>query len=204
MPRSINKIPQIISSFFLGFIICLFLTEFNLIPTEGDIKLLDIISLFISVFTLAIAYYFGSVLDRQKTKEGYKFDFVGSKLDDMRQVSKELNLLLSDKECKYTTVLSKLKQIGMMFEDFKEAIKVCDFEINQKEEIELMNYFTQVKRLATEDPKYDLTKKILLYKETNEVSIENDIIKYADVRINEVKTTLNKFNNLLFKYTVEN
>ena len=199
LSRNNRKILYIFIAFLFGIFIDRFIKEIPFLKLDRTIDILEIFEIFVALLTLGVAVYIASIVEPKKKKEEYIFEFVKSRLEDVKKDISNLYITLSERTVPIHIVNLKLKNISTAYLEFKESMELLDKRIESQAHDEVLSLIRHTKRLCTEIPSYKYPTKVIEYTDKAELKFDSNNIIFSDSRIDKVKEFSNRIYNLLFK-----
>lgn len=180
----------------IGLIMGLFIKNFPIIEIKTKTDFGEVLNFLISLGTLITAIYIAKNIDRKKKAEEYYFQYLMAEFDIFKELTKKVNVIVVKNEIPIYEINYALKELFIHLDNLKGSLSKID---NNSSFTEISNLRAHIKNLCTENSIIPIGENYIRYSEST-LTINEDIIKYQELRIEEIRNNLTTLNQKVFHF----
>jgi len=180
----------------IGLIMGLFIKNFPIIEIKTKTDFGEVLNFLISLGTLITAIYIAKNIDRKKKAEEYYFQYLMAEFDIFKELTKKVNVIVVKNEIPIYEINYALKELFIHLDNLKGSLSKID---NNSSFTEISNLRAHIKNLCTENSIIPIGENYVRYSEST-LTINEDIIKYQELRIEEIRNNLTTLNQKVFHF----
>lgn len=183
----------------IGLLLGLFIKNFPFIELETKTDFGEVLNFLISLGTLLTAIFIAKNIDRKKKAEEYYFQYLMAEFEIFKEFTKKVNDLVSKNEIPIYEINYALKELFIHLDNLKASISKIDPD-NKFSEISVLR--VHIRQLCTENSIIPIGENYIRYSDSTLI-IDEDIITYQELRIEEIRNNLTTLNQKVFLYIWE-
>jgi hypothetical protein len=186
------------------FYICLILlgiwigkvTDFPHFEISKSIDLINVLSILVTVLlAILITVYF----DKRKSDNRIEKDLILRRVDNIYEITNELQREAISGEIPYTEAASSIKRINTSMQLIYKTVDKCEFSIKDDIKTSIRNAISDLRDILTDTPKLTEAQ---IEKSDLPIEVKNGIIKFNRQRISQIEVKFDSLKDKLLELEI--
>ncbi len=171
-------------------------TDFPHFEISKSIDLINVLSILVTVLlAILITVYF----DKRKSDNRIEKDLILRRVDNIYEITNELQREAISGEIPYTEAASSIKRINTSMQSIYKTVDKCEFSIKDDIKTSIRNAISDLRDILTDTPKMTEAQ---IEKSDLPIEVKNGIIKFNRQRISQIEVKFDSLKDKLLELEI--